>query len=188
VGSGFTGFRIEARRVSIAAINKTRWIMKVEALMMQGVAACKAEDQASEAAGLMWERDCGVIPVVDEDARVVAVVTDRDLCMASYMEGKSLQDIPVGNAMSKELWSCRRDDDVTDAERVMREHQVRRVPVVDADGHLEGILSLSDIVREASKEAASKVKKPDVRYTDVAKTLSDINEPHHAAREVVKAS
>ncbi len=162
--------------------------MKVEALMMQGVASCRAEDGGNQAARMMWERDCGSIPVVDEDRHVVAMVTDRDLCMASTMEGKALRDIPVQRAMSKELWSCRRDDELSGAEHVMREHQVRRLPVVDSEGRLEGILTLSDLVREASKQSKSKSKKVDVSYGEVAETLSDISAPHDEVRAVVKAS
>ena len=162
--------------------------MKVESLMMQGVASCRAEEAGSQAARMMWERDCGTIPVIDEDSRVVAMVTDRDLCMASYLEGKALQDIPVRRAMSKELWSCRRNDDLSDAERAMRQHQVRRLPVVDPEGRLEGILSLSDLVREASGQAPSKSKKVGVSYAEVAETLSDIVVAHDASRAVVKAS
>lgn len=164
--------------------------MKVEALMMQGVASCHAEDRANQAATLMWERDCGAIPVIDEESRVVAMVTDRDLCMASSMEGQALQEIPVRKAMSREVWSCRRDDELSVAERIMREHRVRRLPVVDSEGHLEGILSLNDLVREASKQSQSpsKSNKARVSYTEVAETLSDISVPHDAARAVVKAS
>jgi CBS domain-containing protein len=162
--------------------------MKVESLMMQGVASCRAEDAANQAALMMWERDCGAIPVVDEDSHVVAMVTDRDLCMASSLEGKALREIPVRSAMSQHLWSCSREDELSDAEQIMREHRVRRLPVVDREGRLEGILSLSDLVREASKPSPSKSKKVGVSYEDVAATLSDISVPHDAIRAVVKAS
>jgi len=158
-------------------VEKKGGFMKIEKLMHGDVGACHADDKGSLAAKIMWERDCGCVPVLDESSRVVGMVTDRDLCMASYTQGKSLRDIPVRTAMSKELWSCRPDDDLSDAEQTMKERQVRRLPVVDAKGNLTGILSLADITREAAREARERPKQMDVSYTDVAQTLGAINVP-----------
>jgi CBS domain-containing protein len=151
--------------------------MKVERLMKTDVNACRPDDTGNCAARIMWERDCGFVPIVDENERVVAVVTDRDLCMAAYTQGKPLQQIPLHSVMSKEIYSCRPDDDLSQAESVMRKRQVRRLPVADAEGRLKGILSLSDITREAAKEAKSHPKKVEVSYSEVAETLADINIP-----------
>lgn len=162
--------------------------MKVEELMITGVGTCHPEDQASEAARIMWEFDCGALPVVDADSLVVGMVTDRDLCMASYLEGKPLHDIAVRRAMSHDLWSCQAQDDLSNAEETMRTHRVRRVPVTDADGKLCGILSLSDLSREAVSEARSNSKKVDVSLAEVAETLGDINVPHAIMRTTRGAS
>lgn len=152
--------------------------MNVEKLMKTDVGVCHPGETGEAAAKTMWDKDCGAVPVVDESARVLGMITDRDLCIASYTQGKPVRDIDVAGAMSKELWTCRRGDDVADAEAVMREHQVRRLPVVDEDGRLEGILSLGDIALEAAREAKAKPKKTDVGYADVAQTLGDISVPH----------
>lgn len=152
-------------------------MVKVEKLMKADVASCRSHDKGSVAARIMWERDCGVVPVVDEDSRVLGMVTDRDLCMASYFQKKPVHEIPVSRVMSQELWSCRAEDDASDAELKMREHQVRRLPVTDAQGRLRGILSLSDIALEAAREARAKPKKLDVSFADVAATLGDISMP-----------
>jgi len=156
--------------------------MKVDKLMITDVRTCRAHDQASVAANLMWEGDCGAVPVVDDASRVVGMVTDRDLCMASYMQGKPLHDIQVGHAMSKQVWSCQPQDEVSIAEQIMREHRVRRLPVADEEGQLRGILSLSDLSREAMKEARNKPKKVEVSYADVAETLGDIIVPNAMTR------
>jgi CBS domain-containing protein len=161
--------------------------MKVEKLMHGEVGACRADDKGSLAAKIMWERDCGCVPVLDQSSHVIGMVTDRDLCMASYTQGKSLRDIPVRSAMSKELWSCRVNDDLSDAERTMREHQIRRLPVIDANGNLKGILSLADITREAAREALDRPKPIEVSYTDVAETLGAIS-VHRSTRAEAKAS
>ncbi|MGH9460142.1 MAG: CBS domain-containing protein [Vicinamibacteria bacterium] len=151
--------------------------MKVERLMKTDVNACRPDDTGNCAARIMWERDCGFVPVVDERERVLAVVTDRDLCIAAYTQGKPLQEITLRSVMSQEIFSCQPDDDLAEAQTVMRERQVRRLPVTDAEGRLKGILSLSDITREAAKEAQSHPKKVEVSYSEVAETLAGINIP-----------
>ena len=151
--------------------------MKVERLMKTDVNACRPDDTGNCAARIMWERDCGFVPIVDENERVLAVVTDRDLCMAAYTQGKPLQEISLHSVMSKEIFSCRPDEDLSQAEILMRKRQVRRLPVTDAEGRLKGILSLSDITREAAKEAKSHPRKVEVSYSEVAETLADINIP-----------
>jgi CBS domain-containing protein len=123
--------------------------MKVEDLMTTDVGACRPFDSVDRSARIMWERDCGAVPVVDQEGRVVAMLTDRDICMAALTQGRPLEEIHVSSAMSRRLWSCRPQDDVKEAEKVMRTHQVRRLPVIDADGKLVGVLSISDLARVA---------------------------------------
>lgn len=123
--------------------------MNAEDLMTRDVVTCRAEDSAGHAARLMWEHDCGVIPVVDAEGRPVAMVTDRDLCMAGYTTGRSLFDIRVESAMSKGVRACRTTDSIGAAETSMRQARVRRLPVVDSNNRLVGMLSLSDLARGA---------------------------------------
>lgn len=151
--------------------------MKVEELMTTEVGSCRPYDAADQAARIMWEQDCGAVPVVDQDSRVVAVLTDRDICMASFTQGRGLADIRVSSAMSRRLWSCRPEEDVKDAEKTMRTHRVRRLPVVDVDGRLVGILSLSDLARQAMSAKRSRAKKKDVVVADVGETLGAISTP-----------
>jgi CBS domain-containing protein len=151
--------------------------MKVEELMTTEVGSCRPYDDAGEAAKIMWERDCGAVPVVDQDGRVVAVLTDRDICMAAFTQGRTLADIRVSSAMSRRLWTARADDDVKDAEKTMKAHQVRRLPVVDAEGRLLGILSLSDLARQAMSAKRSRTKKKEVAVGDVGETLGAISTP-----------
>jgi len=116
------------------------------------VRTCGRDDTVNHAARIMWEHDCGCVPVVDGEGRVIGMVTDRDVCMAAYTQGLPLWAIPVATAMSKEVHACRPDDALLVAERIMREHRVRRLPVVAADGTLAGILSLNDVAQEAARE------------------------------------
>jgi CBS domain-containing protein len=153
--------------------------MKVEELMTTEVGSCRPYDGADQAARIMWEQDCGAAPVVDQDGRVVAVLTDRDICMAAFTQGRALGDIRVSSAMSRTLWSCRPEDDVKNAEKSMRAHQVRRLPVVDVEGRLVGILSLSDLARKAMSAKRSRAKNKDVAVAvgDVGETLGAISTP-----------
>jgi len=151
--------------------------MKVEELMTTDVGACRPFDTVDRSAKVMWERDCGAVPVVDQEGRAVAMLTDRDICMAALTQGRALGEIHVSSAMSRRLWSCRPQDDVKDAERVMRAHQVRRLPVVDADGKLLGLLSISDLARAAMSPKGTRAKKKPVAASDVGETLGAISSP-----------
>jgi CBS domain-containing protein len=151
--------------------------MKVEDLMTTDVGACRPFDSVDRSAKVMWERDCGAVPVLDQEGRAIAMLTDRDICMAALTQGKALGEIRVSSAMSRGLWSCRPGDDVKDAEETMRAHQVRRLPVVDQDGKLLGVLSISDLARAAVSTKGGRSKKKPVGASDVGKTLGAISTP-----------
>ena len=121
--------------------------MNVEKLMIREVHTCRPETSLNDAALEMWEGDCGVLPVVDGEHRVVGMITDRDAFMGAFLQGRALPDLPVGNSMAREVFSCRPTDTVDDVIRSMGSHRVRRLPVVDARGELLGIVSLNDIAR-----------------------------------------
>jgi len=121
--------------------------MQAEDWMNREVHTCRPETSMNEAAHLMWQHDCGVLPLVDAEAKVLGVVTDRDLFMGAHFCGRSLQDLRVGEAMSHSLFTCRPSDSIEQVIRQMGDHQVRRVPVVDARGRLVGVLSMNDLVR-----------------------------------------
>src|SRR5260221_9521661 len=122
--------------------------MNVEDLMTQNVALVRPEQTLGMAAQLMWDCDCGALPVVERDsAKVVGMITDRDICMAAWSRGQAPNVIFVGEVMSREVATCHPDDTIAHAESSMRGSQVRRLPVVDGAQRLIGILSLADIAR-----------------------------------------
>jgi CBS domain-containing protein len=145
--------------------------------MTQPVYSCNAEDRANSAAQIMWEHDCGVVPVVDGGGRVVGVLTDRDLCMAVHFQNRPLTEIPVAGVMAQQVCTCVADDDVADAERVMAERQIHRLPVVNEQGSLVGILSLADVARQARNTPS---RQRDEAVTQLANTVTAISEPHRA--------
>lgn len=158
--------------------------MKIEQLMTKSVATCGPDASLDQVARIMWEHDCGFVPVVENEQsrRVVGVVTDRDVCMAAYTRGQELREIRVGDVMSKAVRSCPPGRDVAAAEETMREAQVHRLPVVDDAGQLLGVISLADIAREAAREAGS--PRPQVSTEEIGETLARIRQP----REIAAAS
>jgi CBS-domain-containing membrane protein len=93
----------------------------------------------------LWDHDIGALPVVDEAGLPIAMITDRDVAVAAYTQGQPPHQIRVHSAMSKAAFTTRIGDSLADAERLMRNHQVRRLPVVDESSRLVGVLSWSDV-------------------------------------------
>jgi CBS domain-containing protein len=149
--------------------------MKVEEILIDEVKCCTPGDSLNRAAQLMWENDCGCVAVVDGDARVVGILTDRDVCMAAYTQGATLSAMSVSSAMSREVFACRPGDDLLVAQGLMQQHRVRRLPVTDIDGKLVGILSLSDMARTLALTDAGRAQ--------VAGTLAAICGPHQRNTE-----
>ncbi|HEX5012260.1 MAG TPA: CBS domain-containing protein [Planctomycetota bacterium] len=144
--------------------------MKIEQLMTRDVRTVGPDDRLDRAAQLMWEADCGCLPVVDGDQHVVGMITDRDVCMAAWTQGRALCELPVRGAMSSRVISCAPSDATVRAERLMRDHQVRRVPVVDGQALLVGLLSLNDLALAAQPGSGTR----DVRPDEVADTLAAV--------------
>ena len=129
--------------------------MNVEQLMSRNVKTCTPNDTLELAARIMWENDCGIVPVVDEAGRVVAMLTDRDVCMAGYTQGLQYWQIPVAVAASKLVFSVRPTDSLQQAEELMRTQQVRSLAVTNERGQLVGVLSLGDLARRHPDDVSS---------------------------------
>lgn len=146
--------------------------MRIGALMHQPAITCHRDESLSEAARLLWEHDIGALPVIDEDGRVVGLLTDRDACMAAYTQGAPLASITVDSAMSHDALTVTADDPVGLALRVMTDHRVRRIPVVDGEGRPLGMVSMNDVVRHA----ALCRRGSDAEY-EVLQALSAVSQP-----------
>jgi CBS domain-containing protein len=149
--------------------------MKIKDVMTRDVIVCRAEDSTNHAAHLMWEHDCGVIPVVDDQERPIGMITDRDVCMAGYTTGRKLADIRVGDVMSGSIQACGPEDSVGVAEMAMQQRHVRRLPIIDSKNRLVGLLSLNDIARRAAKDGDKRAGGMDLEK--VAETLASVSEP-----------
>lgn len=153
--------------------------MHILEVMSHPLITCPADATLDQVARLMWEFDCGSIPIRDEDERLAGFVTDRDICMAAYTQGKPLHEIPVSTAMARTVIAVYEHDSVESVERLMQENQIRRVPVLDADGRPTGIVSLNDLARLAGRMHRGQVDR------ELIRTLAAICQPRtpEATRE-----
>jgi CBS domain-containing protein len=152
--------------------------MRIEQLMTTRVHSCKPADTLERAAQLMWDHDCGCVPVCEGDgtaARIVGVITDRDICMCTLFQGQPLRSLRVGDAMAREVHVCRSSNTVGEAEKIMRNARIRRLPVIDEQDALVGMISVADLVREATREQTDAVR--EISEAEVNETLSAICEP-----------
>jgi len=120
--------------------------MKVSEVMTKSPAYCSADTDLGAAAEIMWKRNCGFLPVVSPQQRVVGVITDRDMCIAMATRNQLPGQVTVREVSSAVTHSCRPDDDIQAAMEIMADKKVRRLPVIDAAGKLEGILSADDVI------------------------------------------
>lgn len=148
--------------------------MNVSQVMSRDVVTCRPEDNLSQAARAMWDHDIGCLPVLGWDGRVIGMITDRDIAMAAYTQGRTLVDLAVEIAMAREVFTCLETDSLIQAEEVMRAHRVRRLPVLDGNGHLQGILSLNDLALEAAREQGKRGR--EVSAQEVSATMAAVCE------------
>ena len=136
-------------------------------VMTRDPAWCLPSDAARKAARIMLEKDTGIVPVIDNEGHraLVGVVTDRDLCLCLIAEGRD-GNTPVEACMTSKTVCCRPEDSAKKAVDLMEENQVRRIPVVDAENRIRGIVSMADVVRrsdiagEKTLEALEKICEP----------------------------
>ena len=176
-----TPTRREARQAAVRAgapvpvpnvgISAMEVAMKVKEIMTPDPKAIWITESLADAAQLMWENDCGVLPIIKDGRKVVGLITDRDICMATAMKQANPSGISVEEVMTGQVYSVNSEDDVAQALQAMQEHKIRRLPVVTSEGELEGILSMNDIVLKAS-EANGETSQID--YGDVVRTYQAI--------------
>ena len=139
--------------------------MKVQDVMTYDVHTCRPDTDLAMAAMQMWDGDFGVLPVVD-GTKIVGMITDRDICMATAMKRRDPGTIRVDEVMTKQVFACSPDTDIQEALKIMRKNQVRRLPIIDAiDRRLAGMLSLNDIALKAQTAEDAELSARDVEET-----------------------
>ncbi|HJW08370.1 MAG TPA: CBS domain-containing protein [Holophagaceae bacterium] len=143
--------------------------MNVKDICIRNVASCLPETNLATVAAMMWEHDCGVLPVVDSTQHLVGILTDRDICMALATRNRLASDLRALDVMSTTLHTIHEDDSASHAMKIMRHHHVRRLPVLGKDDSLKGILSLNDLAL-----AAKEGKDASPSHDEVVQTLKAI--------------
>jgi CBS domain-containing protein len=141
--------------------------MKVKDVYKPRLTACTPVTSLDAVGRMMWESDSGALPVVNADGKVTGMLTDRDLAMAMTAKNRGPSQIMVRELTSGALFTCGPEDDVADAIQKMRMNRIRRLPVIDAQGQLLGMLSLKDLALAANGASG-------ISYEDVALTLRSV--------------
>jgi CBS domain-containing protein len=159
--------------------------MRVKDIMTAKVAACRPDTNLAAAAGLLWAHDCGALPVLDRDGKVSGMITDRDICMAVATKRRPSEAVRVDEVVSGRLFALEPEDSLAEALDTMRQTRVRRLPVVDAEGRLAGLLSITDIVRHAQNVRAGTSR---VSYEQAMSTLKALCEQRSSHDPTARAA
>ena len=119
--------------------------MKIEQIMTPSPATCGPADNLAQVVEHMWDADCGIVPVVDDEGRLLGVITDRDICIAAGTRDLAPAAIRASDMVRGRVISCRPEDDLQTALKLMKQYRVRRLPVTTEEGVLHGMVSLNDI-------------------------------------------
>ena len=153
--------------------------MTVKSLMTSKPSTCTRATNLAEAGALMLAADCGILPVVDDEGKLVGVVTDRDICIALATRNALASQLTVGDVAHTRVFTCGPDDDVQSALATMKQHHIRRLPVEGFAGTVAGIISMNDILLAAGKKG--------VGSADIIDTFQAICAHHHPVAHVTAA-
>lgn len=130
--------------------------MKVHEAMHSGVTWVEPDTPLGEIARMMRDQDIGSVPIGEND-RLVGMVTDRDIVCKGVADGRDVASLSAREVMTGPIVFCRAEDDMDDAVRIMEEHEVRRLPVINADKRMVGILSMGDVADLARRDLTAEM-------------------------------
>jgi CBS domain-containing protein len=141
---------------------------KCNEVMTKNPVCCLPNDMVAKVAQLMKSKDIGPVPIIENEQtkKLVGIVTDRDLALKIVAEGRDAKSTKAEEVMTRKVVTCRGEDDVQKALDAMSEHQLRRIPVVDNDNRIVGIIAQADV--------ATRVDQP-AKTAEVVKDISQSN-------------
>lgn len=152
--------------------------MRVSEVMTTDVRSCTAQTDLETVAMEMWNGDCGSIPVMNDDGILIGMITDRDIAMAGALQHKALRDITTSDVINgSNVQCCSSEDAIDSALQTMTTGHVRRLPVIDGNGSLQGVLSVDDVVARAERGKRGEGK-PDLSFDDAMMTLKAVCKHH----------
>jgi CBS domain-containing protein len=128
--------------------------MLVNEIMKKPPTTCTGNDTVTQAARIMHDHRCGFVPVVDDRGSVIGVITDRDVCLAVGHKNRAMTRVSVQDVMSHPAFSCFEGENLKVTLGTMARRHVRRLPVIDKRGHLQGVLSIDDVIQAPSKRGS----------------------------------
>lgn len=147
--------------------------MQVQDIMTRNPACCSENSTLQEVAQMMAQCDCGEIPVVDAQHHPVGVVTDRDICLRAVARGRDIGQATAGEIMSTPVHTVKPQDELEECCRLMEQHLIRRLPVVDDNGVCCGIVAQADIATRVSGGAVAEVVR------DISQAAGPVSRPAH---------
>ena len=161
--------------------------MKTKDYMTKLVSVCRPEDNLAEVTAMMWEGRCGVLPVVDAEERVISMITDRDICIALGTRNLRASEVQVQEVVPSRVFTCTEGDDISFALRTMVAQNVRRLPVVNNEGKLMGVISIDDFLLHTEPGEAGVLS---LEALEVLQTIIENRRPghtHHTAELAARA-
>jgi CBS domain-containing protein len=142
--------------------------MRIQHVMTKDPSCCVPSDSAQRAASIMRDEHAGIVPVIEDaqSRKIAGVVTDRDLCMNVVAAGLDPNAVTVEQCMTTKVVTCSPNDSVERVTELMRENQIRRVPVINEGRELQGIVALADVVERAN-----------LKTTQTHETLKKVSAP-----------
>ena len=145
-------------------------------LMSRDVVTIYPEDRVGYAARLMRDYDCGALPVVDREGRLVGMITDRDISMRLVANETDTHNTVVADCMTDGAFACHAEDSVRECMRQMSRHRIRRLPIINDWGHVVGIVSQGDLARHAGYHPGRGERRA------IADVVCAVSEPRRASR------
>jgi CBS domain-containing protein len=157
--------------------------MQVKDVMHSEVKCCRLNDNLNSVGSLMWNEDYGIVPILDDNDKLQGVITDRDITMAATLKHRPLWEIGCNELLEgKSCYTCQPNDNIHDTLEEMGQRQVHRMPVVDAENNIVGIVSLKDIVEHTTaRTKASTRSAKSLSASEVVATLRMIRKSNPAA-------
>lgn len=155
--------------------------MKIREIMTPNPISCHADTNLAAIAGLMWEHNCGALPVLNDQDCVIGMITDRDICIALGTSNRRAAETNAGQVIAGKVVRCNPDADIGEALSCLQSSQVRRLIVSDDAGRVQGIVSIDDIIRNVQW---SETRQVDLSLVDVIRALRKIT---HSARSCATA-
>lgn len=142
--------------------------MKVKEIMTNDIGTCHPNESLSKAVSIMWQRDCGIVPVVSDTGVVMGMITDRDVAIAVTSRNRPASEVLIDEVIKGQTICCAAGDSVQRALKKMRKHRIKRLPVVKKSGELVGMVSVADVLNAKTNKAIRK---------QLVKTLKSISKP-----------